>query len=144
MELILAHDVNSDDSATALWANDFMKTFEKSFRAYQPDLKLIKKLKKYTDSISVKVIGGNWCSDTRREVPRLCKVLQYMAVPVEKMSYYRVNREKKAIEQDFASTYKFSFVPTIVIYKNGTECGKITENPQKTLEADILAMLIKK
>jgi hypothetical protein len=141
MEQMIAYDLNSDDSATALWANDFMKVYETNFKNYQPDIKVVKKLKKYRDSIEVKIIGGNWCSDTRREVPRMCKVLYYMGMPVDKLSYYKVDRQKKPLSLDFASTYTFLYVPTMVIYKNGKECGKIVETPRTTLEGDLLNLL---
>lgn len=142
--MTLAGDINSDDSTTALWAKEFMEDFETNFRQYKPRIQTIEKLKKYKDSIEVKVIGGNWCSDTRREVPRFCKVLYYTGVPVEKLSYYKVDRKKKAINKDFASEYTFENVPTIVVYKSGREVGKIVEYPQKTLEEDLLRMLKKK
>lgn len=141
MEEILADDVNSDDSATRAWANEFMQGFEPAFRAYHPDLKLIGKLKKYTDSLEVQVIGGNWCSDTRRELPRLCKVLYYAGLSTDKMGYYKVDKEKKPLNNDFAKTYTFSFIPTIVVYYKGKEMGKIVEVTRYSMEQDLLNLL---
>jgi hypothetical protein len=141
MELTLADDVNSDDSATAVWAHDFMAEFEKSYRAYKPSLKFIKKLSRLKDSIEIKVIGGNWCSDTRRELPRLCKVLAYMGVPTQKLHYYKVDRKKHAINDDFAAHYNFTYVPVIVLYKSGKEMGKIEEVCKKSTEEDLWKLL---
>ncbi|MCC7298038.1 MAG: thioredoxin family protein [Bacteroidia bacterium] len=141
MELTLAGDLNSDDSATALWAKEFLAGFETEFKNYHPDKKIIDKLKKFSTEIQVKVIGGNWCSDTKREVPRLCKILYYMGVDANKFEYYRVDRNKKPVEPDFASSRTIGAVPDMVIYKNGTEVGRIVEVPNKTLEKDLLNIL---
>lgn len=141
MELSLADDLNSDDSATAGWAKKFIDGFEAEFRNYKPDEKTTRAISKYTDKLSVKVIGGNWCSDTRREVPRLCKVLYYSGMSADRYEYYRVTRDKKAVEDDFAAGRKVGLVPEIALFYDGTEVGKITESPKKSLEKDILEIL---
>jgi len=143
MESMLSVDINSDDSATALWAKGFMVQLEPGYRAYKPNLRVIKRLEKYKNRIEVRVIGGNWCSDTRREIPRLCKVLAYMEMPETKLSYYRVNRDKKSVQNDFANQYAFSFVPTIVIYLDGKAAGKIVEVTRLSMEKDMLQILEK-
>jgi len=141
MELILANDLNSDDSATADWAKTFMEGFETEFKNYQPDRKTLDKLKKHTEGLEIKVIGGNWCSDTRREVPRLCKVLYFIGVPAESYSYFRVDKLKKPVENDFAATRTIGSVPDIVVFKNGVEVGRIIETPRESLEKDLLALV---
>lgn len=141
MEMILAQDLNSDDSATADWAKTFMDGFETEFKNYQPDRKVLDKLKKHATEVEVKVIGGNWCSDTRREVPRLCKVLYFMGVSADKYSYFRVDKSKKPVDNDFAASRSIGSVPDIVVYKNGVEVGRIIETPRESLEKDLLALL---
>lgn len=141
MELALADDLNSDDSATAVWAKRFVSHFEDDFNAYHPDKKTTTKLQAYKDITEVKVIGGNWCGDTRREVPRLCKVLYYMGLDASKFHYYQVDKEKKPLEDDFAATRKIGAIPDIVVFKNGVEVGRIIEVPEKSIEKDLLKIL---
>jgi hypothetical protein len=141
MEMTLGNDANSDDSATAEWASSFMVKFETEFNAYHPDKGICNKLKSKLGGVEIKVIGGNWCSDTRREVPRLCKILHYCQFPVQNYSYFRVDRKKKAVENDFAATTKFTSVPAILVLKNGKELGRIEESPKKSIEKDLLRIL---
>lgn len=141
MEITLADDLNADDSATAATARQFLDEFEIEFRAYQPDKKIIAKLSRYKNDLMIKVIGGNWCSDTRREIPRLCKVLYYTGLPVESYEYYRVSRDKKPLGDDFSATRKVGLVPEIVVYYKEKDLGSIREVPRKSLEADILDMI---
>jgi hypothetical protein len=144
MELILAEDLNSDDSATADWAKGFINGFESGFRSYKPKSCEIRRLQKTKDSLEIKVIGGNWCPDTRREVPRLCKVLYYIGLPVERFSYFRVDRDKKPLADDFAKTHAFKYIPAIVVYWGGKELGQIEESPEKSIEEDLLTILKKR
>jgi hypothetical protein len=141
MEILLATDMNSDDSATSKWATDMMQDFEPSFRNYSPSKSIAMKLRAQSSGIAVKVVGGNWCSDTKRELPRLCKVLYYMGVPADSFMYYRVGEDKKAIEQDFAAIWTKGLVPDIVVYRNGKELGHIKEMPRKTMEEDLLQIV---
>lgn len=141
LEMTLATDLNADDSTTAASAARFMEVFEKEFMDYRPDKRICEKLSQRLENVEVKVIGGNWCSDTRREVPRLCKVLYYAGFSAEKFSYFRVDRQKKAVEPDFAAENKVERVPTIFVYRGGKLLGTIVETPEKSLEADLLALL---
>lgn len=143
MEITLSDDLNSDDSATAVWAKRFVSTFDQEFQNYHPDKRVIQKLTLLSSDLEVKVIGGNWCSDTRREVPRLCKVLYYMGVDASHFHYYRVDKNKKPVENDFASTRTIGSVPDMVVFKNGIEVGRIIETPEKSIERDLLKILRK-
>lgn len=143
LEMTLAGDLNADDSMTAASAQQFLNEFEKEFKTYQPDRKTCDKLTPKLTDVNIRVIGGNWCSDTRREVPRLCKVLFYADFPADRFEYFRVNKQKKAIDDDFAATQPVTSVPTIFVYRNGQLLGSIVETPRKTLEADLLLMLSK-
>lgn len=141
MELTLADDLNSDDSATAGWASKFINEIEAEFRSYAPDSRTVKKLISYAPGMEVKVIGGNWCSDTRLQVPRLCRVLNDIGLQTEGFSYFRVDRNKKPVENDFAATRTIGAVPDIIVFYKGKEVGRIIETPQKSLEADLLNLL---
>lgn len=141
MEDALAADLASDDSITADYARRFLKGFEGVFRAYKPNKTIVKKLQPLVSGLNIKVIGGNWCSDTRREVPALSKVLYYCGVPADSFSYYRVDKKKKAIDRDFAFDNAVTHVPTVYVYRHGKLLGTIVEKPAKSWEADLLKLL---
>lgn len=141
MELTLADDLNSDDSTIAADAALFKTEFEHEFKSYQPDRITLNKLAAYAKETEVKTVGGNWCSDTRMQIPRLCKVLYYMQVPANRFMYYRVDHDKKPVENDFAATISISSVPDMVIFYKGKIAGHIIETPTVSIEKDLLKLL---
>jgi hypothetical protein len=141
MEINLADDLNSDDSATAGWAKKFLIEFESGFFNYEPSRKVVKKISNFNADIEIKAIGGNWCSDTRREIPRLCRVLYDAGVPASKFHYFKVDRDKKAVNEDFAASRKIGAVAEMIVYYKGRELGSIIETPEKTIEEDLLKLL---
>lgn len=140
MEQVLAEQSSSDDSATAEWASGFWQNYEKEFNNYYPAHAILHELfySKTKDQMEIHVIGGNWCSDTRREVPRLTKVLHQIGFDPDKFHYYQVDRDKKAIAKDFAAGHPVTLVPTIFIYVNGVEKARILENPRESWEKELL------
>lgn len=141
IEMTIAADINSDDSATATWAKIFMEKFEQNFSNYKPNYRTIQKLKNHKDSFTIKVIGGNWCSDTRLEVPRLCRVLYEIDFNPNSIEYYRVAKNKHAIDSDFAQTVTVTKVPMVILYKHGKQIGHFLEHPVKSIEKDLLFFL---
>jgi hypothetical protein len=141
MDSILTHDKLAADSAQKAWASEFSSEFNTAFIQYHPDKKVINKLRKKIAGVSVKVVGGNWCSDTRRELPRLCKVLYYAGFSADSLDYFRVDRDKNAIYSDYAAGWTKAPIPDIAVYRNGKIAGHIFEVTQKSMEADLLKIL---
>lgn len=90
--------------------------------------------------VSLKVVLGNWCEDSQREVPRLMKILDSKYASSVPVSYYLVNREKYCADPE-VQKLDVKFVPAIIVYKNGKEVGRIVETPQATLEKDLAHIL---
>ena len=137
----LAGDYASSDGSTA---NDsemradaqlFWDEMETEYMSYEPSelvvaeidsaLRLMKSdMVGMPCRIDLLMIGGNWCSDTRMGLPRLCKVLDVLMASTEgnvvrnreelecagvliRLDYRRVNREKKLIDGAFAGDVFF-------------------------------------
>ncbi|MEK0421054.1 MAG: thioredoxin [Bacteroidetes bacterium] len=131
-------DLQSSDSLQKANAEKFAESITTEFSNYKPDKAVMAELKsRWNDSISVQVIGGNWCSDTRRELPRICKVLDIVGAKAEMFGYYKVNKEKKPVDKDFASLQTVTRVPTVFVFKNGKLLGQIVETPVKSWEKDL-------
>jgi len=125
-----------DDSAMRADAQLFWDDFETEYMMYSPSEALLKQLDSVLRSkvlnagsglitlptFRMLMIGGNWCSDTRVGLPRLCKVLDQLMLTSEGnvvisktelevssvrlvLDYLRVDRDKKFIESDKAHKY---------------------------------------
>lgn len=103
-------------------------------------------LKKSLKGKSIQIFIGTWCSDSKREVPRFMKIMDFLKIPKSKIQLVGVNREKHAFAgQDIGKRIKR--VPTFIFYQNQfadrtpTEVGRIVEYPVETLEKDMLKIL---
>ncbi len=128
----------------AFQQDDFSDWFNEGYNAYHPDDKLMQQLARSLKGreLSFKVYQGSWCPDSRRELPRLKKITDGLKSDVytEIISLNRAKRlNNNALPED-----DIEFVPTIVIYLDGVEVGRVVEQPDYSLEADIVNYLREK
>ncbi len=124
-----------NDSAFSWWWNS-------EYEMYEVDEETLSSLKDKMDEVYVTIILGTWCSDSRREVPRFFKIVDWLSYPKEKITIIAVDRDKKA---GAINTYEYgvSLVPTFIFMRDGTEIGRITETPQESLEKDLTKIAAK-
>jgi hypothetical protein len=67
--------------------------------------------------------------------------MDHLNFPEEKITLIGVNRNKKAPLKDYQNL-QIEKVPTFIIYKNQKEIGRIVESPLKSLEKDLLNIII--
>ncbi len=90
---------------------------------------------------SVQIFLGSWCDDSKREVPRLCKIFDLEYFKNIPMSFICLDGNKTVDALD-VEEYYVQFVPTIVFYKKGEELCRIIEQPRtESLETDILDLM---
>ncbi len=125
---------------------DFQKNytwFDKNYKAYKTDKKVISELKQKFKNVKVLAFMGTWCGDSRRKVPRFYKILDEIRYDFKDLKMITVNRQKKAngLEQGF----DIKRVPTFIILKNNKEIGRIIETPKynSTIEKDLLEIVTK-
>jgi thiol-disulfide isomerase/thioredoxin len=115
--------------------------FQKGFNEYQPVGEIIGKLTLLNkDDISIRIVLGTWCPDSRREVPRFMKILDLIQFPAEKVIFVGVDNIKIAPVGGY-DTLRIERVPTFIILKKKVETGRIIENPVTSLEQDMLNIL---
>jgi thiol-disulfide isomerase/thioredoxin len=113
------------------------------YDSYNPDTLVVNKLTVLgADNITIKVVMGTWCPDSRREVPRFLHVLDLWKFPPERVTYIGVDDAKKSPVGEYEGL-GIQRVPTFIFYKNNIEAGRIIENPSTSLEQDIANILIK-
>lgn len=103
---------------------------------YNPDPECLEQLRK-TDisNITVTVVLGTWCPDSRREVPRFMKLADLWGFPKEKIRFIGVDINKVAPLDEYASL-GIERVPTFIFFENNLEKGRIIEIPISSLEQD--------
>jgi hypothetical protein len=115
--------------------------FGEDFISYLPDPKYAGPLPEYLEDVEIICVLGTWCSDSRREVPRMLRIMQYKSIAPEKLRMIGVDREKLSPGGE-AARYNIERVPTFVFLRDGVEIGRIVEAPLATLEKDMLGIVI--
>ena len=128
-------------SRQALASSPFSRWYSPGLAAYVPDEQVLRRLDLTGHEISVFL--GTWCGDSQREVPRLLKTLDALDYPAAGLTLIGVNRARQQYkqspngEQEGKNIHR---VPTVIVYRNGTEVGRIIESPVSSMEQDLLAI----
>lgn len=123
-----------------LSAAPFGEFFTAGYADYAPDEAIVKKLSKQKKGVSVAIVMGSWCSDSKEQVPRFIKILDDMKFKDANLSIISVDSDKQGGDVD-VSSLDIQRVPTFILYKNDREIGRIVETPNSTLEKDLLLIL---
>jgi len=128
-------------NVSQLTRDPYASWYIKGFDEYMPVTDAINKLLGINkDGVSIKIVMGTWCPDSRREVPRFMRVLDIWQFPVEKITFIGVDDAKRSPVGEYVSL-DIKRVPTFIIYKNNIETGRIIENPTTSLEQDMVNIL---
>jgi thiol-disulfide isomerase/thioredoxin len=110
---------------------------------FAPDTTALDSFYLIKNKYQVEIYMGTWCSDSEREVPRFIKIVESSSLK-NKLEYkiFGVDRSKslpgKSIEDK-----NIERVATFIVFKDGKEIGRIVETPKKSLEKDLLKILLK-
>ena len=91
------------------------------------------------EDISVVIMFGTWCHDSKREVPRMLRILDSAGVGTEQISLIGVDINKTE-PKGREKLYNLRNTPTLILLKNGKEVGRIIERPNVSLEADLIGL----
>ena len=120
----------------------FNSSFRNEYDRYTPDQEIVSQVASLLDEITITIVMGTWCSDSREQVPRFMKILNLSGYSVSDPVIICTDRNKKAGDLSLEGLDILK-VPTIIIYHSKRELGRIIETPQTTLEQDFLAILKK-
>lgn len=116
-------------------------SFRERYDTVQVNTDITGMIAKMQSDVDLLVFFGAWCSDSRREVPRLVKILQLAGIPESRVRYYGLDRTKKSAD-GLTDTYTIERVPTIIVVRGGEELGRVVELPRSTLEGDLFEILV--
>ncbi len=114
--------------------------FGEEFMTWMPNMAVAAQLPPKLEGVRMVCVLGTWCSDSRREVPRLLRLLQLLRVDPSLLTLYGVDRSKRSPEGE-EHRWGITLVPTIIVLRGDTELGRIVESPARSLEADLLGIL---
>lgn len=121
--------------------------FDKSYNNYTVDTNTVSLLKPKLAGKTMEVFLGSWCGDSKREVPRLVKILQSAQFDTANLRLIFVNNALSAYKQSpqhEEAGKTIHHVPTIIVYDHDKEMGRIIETPHVSLEKDLLAIVLNK
>ncbi len=124
----------------------FSDWFVKNYNEYKVDSSQIPELNKQLKKKNITLFLGTWCGDSRREVPRMLKILDAAGVNEKQINLIMVSNEDGMYKQSPQHEEKgmnIIRVPTIILSEGKNEIGRIIEFPKKSLEIDLLDILNK-
>ena len=113
--------------------------FIKEYNRYDPRLNEL--IKFDYNNIKIKIFMGTWCHDSKREIPRLIKILDNLKFDESQINIIALTKKKKGYFKNY-SQYKVLNTPTIIFYLNNDEIGRIIEKPKDSLE-EAISLIIK-
>lgn len=124
--------------------HDDFSWFDKNYKEYLVNDKIVKKLKDSLQNYKIKAFFGTWCGDSRKNLPVFYKVLDKSNFNHKNLEVIAVDRKQEVYKQAPNHEEKglnIHRVPTFIFYKNGKEVNRIVEHPKETIERDILKIV---
>lgn len=125
---------------SGLEGDNYKSWFTKNYNDYEPNSTINEAIASELKNYTITLFMGTWCGDSKKEVPRLYKVLEACNYPMDQLTVVAVSREAgmyKQSPQHEEAGLNIHRVPTIIFYKDGKEINRIVEHPVKTFEEDI-------
>ena len=140
-EQILVGEINWDGLTNPPYGDWFTPTY----LSYQVDSTTLTVLDSRLEDIEILMFMGTWCEDSRVETPQFYKILDHAGFDLSAMTVVALERlesRKLVSPQHEEADYDITHVPTFIFFKDGKELGRITEYPEKTLEKDMVTIIL--
>ena len=139
-----SQNIIGDTSKEELLDSKHKSWFSKGYDNYSPDEEVLKQLNKYLKKkkYTIEVYFGTWCGDSKREVPKIIKLLEESKFKMDRLKLVGVNRRKQVpnVSDEESKALNIKRVPTLIVYKKGKEINRFVEYAQETLEKDLLSV----
>nr|WP_298791704.1 thioredoxin family protein [uncultured Allomuricauda sp.] len=123
-----------------LQSQPYANWFNTNYSNYVVDKSMLKTFKKQLKKHDIKLFLGTWCGDSKREVPRMLKILNDANFPMEQLEIVALDRRKEHYKKSPTGEEKglnIIKVPTMVFFSSGKEVNRIVESPLESLEEDM-------
>ena len=115
--------------------------FNKNYSDYTIDSATAGQLAPLLKDKEFELFMGTWCGDSKREIPRMLKILQYAGVQPSQIKLVMVDTHDSVYKQSPAHEEKgkdIFRVPDLLVYHHHQEMNRIVEHPVVSLEQDLL------
>ncbi len=124
----------------ALQIAPFNVWYTPNYENYTVDGESLAAIQKGLDGVSITTFMGTWCGDSKRQTPRMFKILDQVNFEDQNLELITVDRTKQN-PKEYTDGKNIMRVPTFIFVKEGKEIGRIVERPVETLEKDMLKIL---
>jgi hypothetical protein len=117
--------------------------FDKNYADYRVDSATADRLKTSLAGKRFTIFMGTWCGDSRREVPRIYKILDYCGIDSSAVQLIMVSAADSAYKQSPGHEERglgIFRVPDLIVQDQDRELGRIVESPVNSLEKDLLVL----
>ncbi len=133
---ILLGEVSRKQLETSSYASWFHPAYEE----YQPDSLVVGYLRDELEGVQISIYLGTWCGDTKRQLPRLFNLMDKLGLGEEGLTMVGLDRDKRDEHGD-ERVMGVHRTPTVILFREGRELGRIIESPVETLERDMLKIV---
>jgi hypothetical protein len=130
---------------TDLGKDPFSIWYATGFKNYKTDSCFCDSIRPIIGDFTFQIFFGTWCGDSKREVPRMLKVLLQSGINQKDISLVAVSNIDSLYKQSPGHEEKglnILRVPTLIVRKGGAETGRIVESPIETIEKDLWKVLM--
>lgn len=129
---------------SALKKDPFKEWFNKNYTGYNVNDTVTSTIKPLIGGKTFLLFMGTWCGDSKREIPRMLKVMKNCGVKRSQIKLVMVDNHDSTYKQSPGHEEKglnIHRVPTMIVYAGNNELGRIVESPVVSLEKDLFAIL---
>lgn len=122
----------------------FESWFNSNYDTYAIDSATANQVRSLLKGKRFVIFMGTWCGDSRREVPRIYKLLDYCGIPPSQIELVNVDFHDTAYKQSPTHEERgldIHRVPDLLIYEKDKEIGRVVESPVNSWEKDLLQIL---
>ncbi len=135
-----------ENSKEKLQQEPYGTWFNKNYAEYKLDTTACGLLKSKLAEKQFEIFMGTWCSDSRREVPRMLRILDYCGVKPSHIKLIMLSNEDSAYKESPSheeNGMEIHRVPDLIVFEKKKETGRIIESPVESIEKDLLAITSK-
>lgn len=108
--------------------------FAAGYKRYKPQIDQINSIKAILPKARLIIISAHWCSDCRRNVPKMAKIAENLP----EWEFHVESRDAEGVPEK----YNIRKIPTFIVQRNEEEINRIIEHPRLgSLEEDLLAIV---